>query len=459
MSENTYAHPRWGPLRSLRERGLRSERALAARSVRDALVSLAGLVDRPVRNQAGQEVGRLVDIVVNFASAAAGVGEIDPYPPATGLIIRVARRRTWLPAAQIAEVTHGEVRLASARLDLREFVRRPGEVELAASVLDHQLIDVDGRRVIRAADLVLAPLRGELRLVGVDVSMTSLLRRLGPARLRIRPTPDRVIDWAAIQPLGDEGGIGGVRLRKPARALEALRPGELADVLEELGRSERQRLLDALDRATAADAVEEMDAEHVQSLLRDSPPQRAAALLAEMEPDEAVDALRDLSTEEREQLLGAMSPDVASRLARLLGYDEDRAGGVMTSTLLTCGEHETVAEVTERLRELKEHAIDLAGIVVTDPEGRLLDDVTTLELLLAEPSIPLSELVGPPWPVTVSPDTLVSEVAIQLIENRSASLVVVDEQGRPLGRILADDIVDALVSEKGHFQLFRLAPP
>ncbi len=455
MSEKTYAHPRWGRLWSLRGREARSERALTARSVREALVSLAGLVGRPVRNQAGQEVGRFLDIVVNFAS----IGEAELYPPVTGLIIRVGRRRLWLQAAQIAEMTHGEVRLASARLDLQEFERRPGEVELAGSVLDHELIDVDGHRVIRASDLVLAPLRDEIRLVGVDVSVTSLLRRLGPARFRIRPTPDRVIDWAAIQPIGDEGRVGGVRLRQPAKALEALRPAELAGLLESLGRGERQSLLDALDRSTAADAVEEMGAEHVQRLLRDASSELAAELLTEMEPDEAVDALRDLSSEERERLLAAMAPNASARLARLLGYDEDRAGGVMTSTLLTCKEHETVAEVTGRLRKLSEHAVDLPGIVVIDHEGRLLDDLTALELLLAEPSTSLSELVGPPWPVTVTPDTLVSEVAVQLIENRSASLVVVDDGGVPLGRILADDVLDALVSEKGHFQLFRLARP
>ncbi|MBV9817014.1 MAG: magnesium transporter [Solirubrobacterales bacterium] len=454
MTERTYAHPRWGRLRSLRDRGLRSGRALALRSVREALVSLAGLIGRPVSNQAGDEVGRVVDVVVNFSPDT----ELEPYPPATGLIIRVGRRRSWVPASQIAHVAHGEVRLASARVDLREFEPRDGEMQLAASVLDHQLIDVDGRRVIRAADLVLAQLRGELRLVGVDVSTTSLLRRLGPARLRVRPTPERVIDWAAIQPLADADRIGGVRLRTSGRALSALRPGELADLLEELGRSERQHLLDTLDPEAAADAVEEMHDDDVHRLLRDAPPETAAELLAQMEPDEAVDALRDMTAAERARLLDAMPTDVSARLARLLGYDEDRAGGVMTSTLVQCAEHDTVAQVTERLRDLAAHAVDLSAIVVVDPQGRLLDDVTVLELLLADRDRRLSELIGPPWPVTVSPDTPVSEVAVALIANRSASILVVDEDGRPLGRILADDIVDALVSDKTRFQLFRHAP-
>jgi CBS domain-containing protein len=454
QNENTYAHPRWGRLRSLRDRSLRSQRALASRAVRDALVSGAGLIGRPVRNQAGEEVGRLVEIVVNFSAA----GGQEPYPPATGLVIRIGRRRTWVHAEQIAQVTHGEVRLNSARLDLRDVVRRPGEVGLAADVLDHQLIDVDGRRVIRAADVLLAPLRDELRVVGVDVSIASLVRRLGPARLRTRPTPDRVIDWAAIQPLSDESRASGVRLREPAQALTALRPGELADLLEQLGRSERQQLLDSLDTATAADAVEEMEADDVRTLLHDSEPAVAAELLGEMEPDEAADALRDLPDDEREQFLRAMPAEAAARLARLLGYDENRAGGLMTTTLVLCNEHENVHQVRAKLRALESHAVDLTAIVIIDGDGRLLDDVTVLELLLAESDTRLAELIGPPWPVTVGPETPLSEVAEQLIENRSASIVVVDAEGRPLGRILADDLVDALVPDKGRLQLFRQAP-
>jgi CBS domain-containing protein len=453
-SDHPYAHPRWARLRPLRGRELRAERALASRAVRDALVSGAGLIGRPVRNQAGEEVGKLVDIVFNFSAA----GEHEPYPPATGLVVRVGRRRTWVGAGQIGQVTHGEVRLASARLDLRDVVRRPGEVGLAADVLDHQLIDVDGKRVIRASDALLAPLRDELRIVGVDVSVVSLLRRLGPARARTRPTPDRVIDWAAIQTLGDEEPATGVRMRASSQALQALRPGELADLIEQLGRNERRRLLDSLDTATAADAVEEMEPEDVRMLLHDAELSDAVELLGEMEPDEAVDALRDMPEAKRLALLTAMPAELARRLGDLLGYDEDRAGGVMTTTLVRCAEDDTVAQVIEQLRELAAHAVDLFGIAVVDGEGRLLDDVTALELLLADPLAPISELVGPPWPVTVSPDTPLSEVARQLAENRSASVVVVDAEGRPLGRVLADDLLDSLVPDRSRFQFFRQAP-
>ena len=150
-------------------------------------------------------------------------------------------------------------------------------------------------QVIRAADLYLAPLFGRYCLVGVDISTQSLLRRLGPARWRHTPTPDRVIDWGAIQPFGEteQGAAPEVRLRTTNQGLERLRPGELADLLEDLMRPERQKLLDSLTPEEAADALEEMDPEELASLLREAEPDRAAQLLGAMEPDEAVDALRD----------------------------------------------------------------------------------------------------------------------------------------------------------------------
>ena len=296
----------------------RSRRILATRAVRDAIVSLAGLVGRPVRNQAGAEIGRLVDVVVRMA-------EGDLYPPVTGLVVKVGRRLAFIDASAIEKLSHGEIVLRSARLDMRDFERREGEVTLAKDVLDHQLVDVDGVQVVRGSDLYLAEALGGIRLVGVDVSLQSLVRRLGPARWRTRPTPEKVIDWAAVQPFGD--AVKELRLRTSHEGLRRLRPGELADLLEDLGRPARQELLAALERETAADALEEMEPDELGALLREAEPEKAAALVASMEPDEAVDALRELPRDDREELLEHMPEHTASHLEELLGYPGDQAGG------------------------------------------------------------------------------------------------------------------------------------
>jgi CBS domain-containing protein len=426
--------PNAAALRARRER--RTRRLLANRAVTDALVSVAGLAGRPVRDTDGEVVGRIVDLVARWDGVA--------YPPVTGLLVRVGFRRVFVPTEQVAELTRDGARLATTRLDLRDFRRREGEVLLLRDVVDHQLVDVDGVRVIRASDLYIARLAAAYRLVGADVGMGTLLRRLGPARWRTRPTPERVIDWGAIQPFGQPGPL--LQLRRPNAALRTMRPAELADLLEELGRSQRQELLGHLDPETAADAVEEMDAADVEQLLRESSTEQAAALLVRMEPDEAVDALRDLDPGERDELLAAMPTQQARELGGLLRYPEGSAGGLMTSRMVLARPEEPVGVVRRRMRENLEHREELDGVVVVDGHGRLVDTVPLVDvLLLAEPDQRMAELVAEPGPVTVSVDTPLAELVEKFVESRAHSLVVLDTEERPVGRVLADDLIDALV--------------
>ena len=425
----------------------RGERLTALRHVRNSLISLAGLIGRPVLDQANGELGKVVDVVARWDSDR-------PYPPVTGVLVRVGRRRAWLPIEAVEELGHNLIRLRTAKLDLREFVRRHGEVELARDVVDHQLVDTDGVRVVRASDLYLARVADVVQLVGVDVGFGSILRRLGPARLRSRPTPEKVIDWAGITSFGSQHGPAGT-LQASANGLRRLRPGELADLLEDLGRAERRELLAALPPEQAADALEEMQQAELVRLLRESGTADAARLLSRMEPDEAADGLRELGTDEQEALLAAMPVDARQRLATLLGYGERTAGGVMTTLLMVATPAELITQVRERLRAHREHDEDLAGVVIVDDDGRLLDDLTMTELFLADPDIPVHRLIGPPWPVTVTPQARPAQIAQQLVESRHGSVVVVDDEQRPLGRILADDVLDALLPERVRFHFPR----
>jgi CBS domain-containing protein/sporulation protein YlmC with PRC-barrel domain len=444
------------PGRGPHQRRRRTRRILASQGVFDSIVSLAGLLGRPVRNQTGQEIGRLNDVVARWAD-----GQV--YPPVSGLVIRVGRRLAFVPASTVDRLGHAEVILRSARLDLRDTERRPGEVLLAKDVLDHQLVDVEGVQVIRAADLYLAEVIGRIRLVGADVSNATLLRRLGPRRWRPRPTPDRVIDWAAIQPFSESSGgdetASQVRLRTTNEGLHRLRPGELADLLEDLRRDERRELLAALGPDEAADALEEMQPDDLEQLLRESDPVEAARLLAVMEPDEAVDALRDLPLAVRAEVLNHIPAMTAVALRELLGYDENEAGGIMTTTLVRATSGMKVKKVVDRLAAAQTHEVDLDAVSVVDPDGRLLGDVALLDVLLAlraDSDTRMSALLDEEDIVTVNPRTPVNEVAQKLIETRRHSMVVVDDDGCPVGRILADDVLDALVPTKGRFHFPRL---
>ena len=320
----------------------RAARVTEQRRVREQLVSVSGLVGRPVRLVDGAEVGRVLDVVVRWSG--------EPYPAVTGVVARVGRRRVFVPIGDVAELTGTAVTLSSTRLDVRDFERREGEVVLMGDVVDHQLVDIDDVQVVRASDLYLSPVGGRMQLVGVEVGVGSLVRRLGPQRWRSRPTPERVIDWADIQPLGRPGGV---RIDRPNRELRRLRPGDLADLLEELGNPQRQQLVAALDVDVAADALEEMDEHQRDAVLRHLEPRRVAAIVAEMEPDEAVEALRELDDDQRAAVVAELPAAAGAALTALLGYPQDTAGGIMTTIIVVADEDDTVGDAARPLAELR----------------------------------------------------------------------------------------------------------
>jgi CBS domain-containing protein/sporulation protein YlmC with PRC-barrel domain len=432
----------------------RNTRLTTRRAVQQAIVSMASLVGSPVYNQAGQRVGKLVDLVARIHGQ-------DRYPPLTGLLVRVGSRISFLPIETVENIAHQSVSLRTARLDLREFTRRPGEVLLAKDMLDHQVVDLDGRQVIRAADLYLAPVAGRFLLVGLDVSLNTLLRRLGPKRLRGLPTPERVIDWDAVAPFSDEltSSPPAVQLRSSDEQLRRMAPADLADLLEDLGRPARQDLLSRLENDTAADALEEMDPDELEALLREVRPEQAAALLSAMEPDEAVDALRDLSGRERATILAQMLGDKANELSALLSYPEREAGGFMTTTLVVARPDSTIGDVKRAVADLAQHREEIDAVVICSSEGELLADLPLFDLVIHDDDVLVSDVLtadDEPEPLTVPPDASVADVADQLVRTRHSSLLVVSESGKPLGRILADDVLDAMLPERGRVHFPRL---
>lgn len=413
----------------------RRDSVLARKNIRESLVSVAGLIGCPVRDNDGRDLGKLVDVVVRH-------GE-ETYPAVSGLIVKIGGRTSFIDGARISKLTKDEIRLSSTKINLKEYTRRPGESLLDADVIDHQIVDVNGLRVVRSADLYLAPLDKEIRLVGVDVSFTSFLRRVFPGTIRRRATPDRVVDWATVASLTDSGGQ--VRTAGPRSALAQLRPADLADLIEDLVGREQGALIELLDPNLAADVLEEMEDDDLQGLLRGLPAERAAELLALMEPDESAEVLRDLDDEHRESILDAMAPDAAKTLRLLVTFDEALAGGVMTTHSVLCKENDTVAHALSLLVKHRERDIS-DGVVVVDSKGKLLDHIQMIELVSAQPAAALSDLIGPPFPTAVHIDTPLDEVIDEFSNNRGSSIIVIDSANKPVGRIMADDLVDALVA-------------
>jgi Mg/Co/Ni transporter MgtE len=198
-----------------------------------------------------------------------------------------------------------------------------------------------------------------------------------------------------------------------------------------------------------------MDPEELGALLRETPPEDAAALLARMEPDEAVDALRDLEDDDREELLEHMQSEQRDELQALLDYQEDTAGGFMTTNLVIAAPTDNVTSTRRLLAESREHAADIDGVAVV-LDGQFQGDVSLFDLAVGLDDATLGELLADREPVMVGVDANLAEVAERLIESRHSSIVVVDDNGFPLGRILADDVVDALMPERGRLHFPRL---
>lgn len=414
----------------------RGDSVLARKNIRNSLVSVAGLIGRPVRDESGRLIGKLVDIVVRH-------GE-ETYPPVSGLIVRVGQSKSFISGQHISKFTNDEIRLSSTKVDLVDFQRRDGESLLDADVLDHQIVDVNGLRVVRSSDLYLAPLDREIRVVGVDISFRSFIRRIFPGALSRRPTPEHVVDWASVASLADTSGV--VRTSGSRAVLSQLRAADIADLIEDLAGREQNALIELLDPELAADALEEMEDEELQGLLRGLSSERAAELIARMEPDESAEVLRDLDDEHRESILNSMDAKVASDLRELVSFDEALAGGIMTTHLLLTHEEDTVGAALKMLIENRERDIS-DGVVVVDARGRLVDHIQVIELVAAKSSALLSTLIGAPFPTAVNPDTPLKEVIEEFADNRGSSIIVVDEKRKPVGRILADDLVDALVAQ------------
>lgn len=399
---------------------------------------LSRLVGRPVVDAGGAHLGQVADVVVRWDGA-------EPYPLVAGFVVDAGGVETFLPAAEADAGPSGPVR-SSVAGPLGAFVRRAGELRLGQEVAGRQVVDVDGVRVLRLGELYVAPVLGRLRLVAAEG-----VGRGGRLLARLRPASSggalpKLVDWAAVQPVGEPGSQ--FRLRVPHEGLRRLRPGELADVLEALDESGQEELTTSLDPAQAADALEEMEAAPLEDLLHRVGPERASALIAAMEPDEAADALRDLDRAEADRILAHLPPERARAVSAVLGYPESMAGGFMTTTLVFARPDERVSQVRERLAEQREHASDLDGVVVVDDDGRLVADLGLLALAIAASDDVVADLLDDASPVTVAPDAFLDEVVDRLTAARRPSVVVVDDRGRPIGRVLADDVIDAL-SEGG----------
>src|SRR5881397_818287 len=349
------------------------------------MLYLSQVLGRPILDLEGERVATLKDVIVRL-------GEGD-HPAAAGFVARYRRRDFFLPRWRISHFGEAGVRLNSDILDLRPFVRRDGEVLLARDVLDKQLIDVDGKRVVRVNDVQIIEAAGEYRVTGADVSLQGLWRRLAPSGFAGTKKPVEVLDWADVGYLATDAAT--VQLKSSSGKLARLHPVEIARLAESLSYQHGAEIVEALDDETAAETLEEMAAERQAQILGDMDEERAADILEHMSPDEAADVLGDLPEEKAEDLLNRMEDDEQLEVAELLPYADDTAGGLMTTEFVTLPRDLTVGEALARLREMAEtpNMIYYLYVVAAEDLWKLIGVIALRSLILADPSAPLERVM------------------------------------------------------------------
>jgi magnesium transporter len=400
------------------------------------MLYLSQVLGRPIRDLEGERVAMIKDVIVRL-------GEED-HPPVTGFVARYRRRDFFLPRWRIAEFREQGARLNSDILDLRPFVRRESEVLLARDVLDKQLIDVDGKRVVRVNDVQLIEAGNEWRVTGADVSLQGLWRRLLPKGFVGSGRPVEVIDWADVGYLATDAAT--VQLKSSSDKLARLHPVEIARLAEALSYHHGSEIVESLDDETAAETLEEMPAERQVRIIGDMDEERAADILEWMSPDEAADVLGDLPEEKAEELLGLMEGEEKADVAELLPYEDDTAGGLMTTEFVTLPRDLTVGEALARLREMAEtpNMIYYLYVVETENSWKLVGVIALRSLILADPGVPLEEVMRDDFQ-TAHPDDSAREVAQKIAEYNLLALPVLDEAREILGIVTVDDAMEILL--------------
>src|SRR6266545_4938145 len=418
---------------------------------RQAMLFLASLLDQPVQGKTGELIGRLEDVIVLIGG--------EPYPPISGLVVRDGRRLFFVSAVQL-EAFNGVAKLSTSTVDLRPFARRDGEVLLRKDVLDHQIIDITGRRIVRVNDVQIAPIDSVYRLIGVDVSPQALVRRLGPRSWSNRIVGRQIIDWREAQYLAS---AAPVQLKVSYDRLSDLNPVDLARIVDALSYRE---IVAALDDETAAETLEEVSDERLADLLEGMDQERAADILEEMAPGAAADALEDLDDEVAEQILARMEPEEAADVQELLAYDEDSAGRIMSTDFVRIGERATVIDALALIRSLEEVPDPLLAIyiVVEQPEPAPDTDdgavaappvdepiylrgiVRLRNLILSDPATSLYDVMDDDVP-TVHPQDRAEDAARVLAEYNLLAVPVLDDAGRMLGIVTVDDALAVLLPE------------
>jgi len=396
-------------------------------------------------DSAGNFVGRVKEMFI--------VPDEQPNRISRLLIGRGKYRALVARSEQIATAVPGRIGLATDESALELY--HPSEAWLAVQkdILDQQIIDTHGRKVVRVNDVDLADQRTngntELRVAQVDVGLPGAVRRLlqgvvppiGIRRIQAK-LPRRTILWEFVN-LIEPDPLRRVKLRMSSERLAKLHPADLAELMEELSPAERQSIFDSLDEETAAETIAELDKRLQTQVMEELDPEKAAGIVEEMQPDEAADLIQSLDSETSKEVLEEMGRHEANEVQELLRFDENTAGGMMTTELVVVGEDATRGEVVDYIRFHEISLDNLDNILLINKDAQLAGTVPVVRLILADTDQRMAELAFEPL-LSVPTDASDKDVFELFDKYNLRSLAVVNEEKCPIGAITVDDVVSRM---------------
>lgn len=404
---------------------------------------LSEIVKKPVFDPKGEIVGRFKDIVVVKG---------EPLPKVHSIVLKKGK--------QLLQVRWEDINIFNKRVistfryadSLKPYERQESDLLAVSDILDKQIVDVNGVKVVRVNDIKLEGYENNAVLVSVDVGIRGLLRRLGIEhgsekffKVFTSGLPYNLISWNYIQALKPE--LRAITLTVPRQMLSDLHPADIAELIGQISREERAHLINDLDIETAAETISELEPERKVEIINQMETGRAAHIIEEMAPNDAVDVLNELPTARAKEILEQIEKDEAEDIQELLGYEEDTAGGMMTNEFIAYPPHLSAREALERLREDAKEVQPVNYVYIVDEQEKLIGAMSLRELILSEPEAKLEDVMVTKLK-TVTSDIDEKLVAEKMSKYTLYAMPVVDNEGVLLGIVAIDAIIDRMLSKE-----------
>ncbi len=402
---------------------------------------LSEILGRTITDLDGNLVGKLDDLI------ARELVEF-PHPVVDAVVIDQRGKKLIAPYSTVMSLFAPAIPLKCHVEDLPSYEPSEEDVYLSRDVLDKQIIDTDGARVVRVNDLELVRVNGTLYVSNVDLGLMGILRRIGLGRatnalvsaLHLK-WPENIISWDAVELLRHDQFM---RLRVPVESMAELHPADVAEIISDLNKLESGQLIASMNVEQVADTLEQVETEFQASLIEDMDDERAADVLEEMEPDEAADLLAELPPERSRRLVALMEKEEADDVRHLLTFPEDSAGGIMTTDYAVVPPDVTAEQAIKLLRETASDIEILFYVYVTDTDNHLMGVFSLTDLIFAEPAALVSEFMDDRVK-TVNPLDEQDEVAQVITKYDLLAVPVVDAENVIQGIVTVDDALDKII--------------